>query len=150
MLIAVSYLLTRALLTLGAPAPSPGHVQARRQGDQSDPYTVWFDCTGTEAVCNADCMAIYCFYEPNPVQKDAKGASDGNRKDAGFDIFKKTEDYRKKHGVTTSDQTLAITGNSGEETVMAMNKQSGMGEIVVPVEAAPNSCEPLPLYSILR
>lgn len=92
-------------------------------------------------VCNADCMAIYCFKAPNPVQRDAVGSSEGHRADAGFTVFKNTEEYRMKHGVTVSDETLAKTGNSGEETVMALNKQSGRGEIMVPVPVAPNKRE---------
>lgn len=82
MIIVVLVLLSRALTTVGAPAINAGHLQARRQGDQNDPFDIWFNCEGTEAVCNADCMSILCFGAPNPVQRDEINSSDGHRKDA--------------------------------------------------------------------
>lgn len=141
MFIIIPFLLAKALLTLGAPATIPGHLQARTQGDQTQPFTIWADCTGTEEVCNADCEAILCLGAPNPKQRDEVGASKEHRTDAGMTIFKKTEKFREDHGVDVSDDTLGTTGNSGEETIMALNTQGGKGEIVVPVHSAPNSRE---------
>lgn len=140
MFIIIYLILARALFTLGVPMPDPKHLQTRETGDNSDPFIIDIDCERAEEVCNADCYAILCLNAPNPVQLDKTGVNSEHRKEAGINILKRTEQYREERGVFISDQVLAVTGNSGEETINALNQQAGKGEVVIPVHAYENSC----------
>ncbi|KAF2105581.1 hypothetical protein BDV96DRAFT_677393 [Lophiotrema nucula] len=124
---------------LGLSSAIPTQLQKRTGESPGDPFYVTVDCTGTEAVCNADCFAILCLDAPNPTQWDAKKGDD-KRRLSGYSSTDLKADYEKRlsWGIDISDEVLDKTGRSMEETVMANAVQGGEGEIIVPVQPDQN------------
>lgn len=139
------------LLTVATLLPfsdaAPAELQRRRQGDRNDPFHINIDCSGGgERTCNADCFVILCLAGPNPVQYDARNSAT-NRERSGYSsgLLRVLEDTRRSWGIYIAEYILNAIGRSPEETLMANTVQGGYGEIIIPVDAAGNSCKQTPL-----
>lgn len=122
----------------GLPAVSMPEGQSQslvpRAFSRSNPAWLNFDCTGVEAVCDADGMPILCFGSPNPVQYK-KRRNTPNRENSGFSsglLRPKRQQTLTDKGIMILQEVLDKTGRSAEETTMASSEQGGWGEIMVP------------------
>jgi hypothetical protein len=132
---------------------SPTELQKRALGDRAEPYQVHIDCSGAEAVCNADCYVIHCLGAPNPVQYEYKSGDD-KRAGSGYtwarQLLRAGEQRRRQFGISIAESILQRLGRSPEETIMANTAQAGEGEIIIPVIASENTSKCMTLIEFVR
>jgi hypothetical protein len=129
-----------SMVTPGATLTVPKGIEKRAPGDtMAEPIQMHIDCSGGPRVCNVDCHAILCLLAPNPVQYGGTGANTENRKWSGYTIFKHGQQDREERHVFVDDSVLQQVGNSGEESINANTRQSGIYEMLYPVDVEENS-----------